>query len=59
MFGVSASTCRPLRAQSPHGSTTPAAYNIRSGDAMSSADTPFEDVLKERFGSIGGVGVRA
>ena len=50
---------RTIEQQSPHGSTAPAAYNIRSGDAMSSADTPFEDVLKERFGSIGGVGVRA
>ena len=43
----------------PHGATAPAAYNIRSGDAMSAADTPLSDVLNERFGDMGGVGVQA
>jgi phenylpropionate dioxygenase-like ring-hydroxylating dioxygenase large terminal subunit len=43
----------------PHGADVPDAYRVRSGDAMSSEGRPAIDVVRERFGQLGGVGLSA
>ena len=42
----------------PRGADDPAAYRVRSGDAMSEAGAAALDVVKERFGELGGQNLR-